>query len=365
MRTDQGNRLRRAWSRGLVALGAGLATLAAHGDGPPRPPPPRVLIPFDFASAFDQGRYGAMIGDQVWAKVRRRGGFVLPESPQDVRDWCERNRVHPNPDTPLAEVARAVREQAGDVAIWGRVERAPGEATDVYDLRIRVADFTADPPRILHDATARTKTVGEIPHVHLQAALDALYGKAPEAEVAKAAGPAGPSLVKGAFEVGRTGPIGWDPLPRSVSWVPASGPDAKARGKVIRFTLDEATAGSTGVLYYSEPFPVVEGATYRFSCRWRSTGSAAKVFVKCYDEFASRYRDPAGKALASQRREVYRSQQNLAGEPNTWNAHAEDFTPRHAQFTPKWGRVMLYAYWPAGVVEWDDVAVQVVAPGRR
>jgi hypothetical protein len=339
----------------LTALAAGPL---AHGDGPPQ----RVLIPFDFESRFDNGRYGAMIGDQVWTKARKRGGFVLPESMGDVRDWCARNRFHPGPDTPLAEVARAVKAQAGDVAIWGKVERAPGEAVDVYDLRIRVADVSTDPPRVIHDATARTKTVSEIPHVHIQAALDALYGTATKAVAAQAAGPAGPSLVKGAFEIGRNGPIGWDPLPRFVAWVPASGADAKARGKVIRFTLDEATAGTTGVLYYSEPFPVVEGATYRFSCRWRSTGSAAKVFIKCYDEFGSRYQDTAGKALNAQRREVYRSQQNLQGPPDAWNVHSEDFTPQHAQFTPRWGRVMLYAYWPAGVVEWDDVAVQTVAP---
>ena len=40
----------------------------------------------------------------------------------------------------------------------------------------------------------------------------------------------------------------------------------------------------------------------------------------------------------------------------------EDFTPQHTQFTPRWGRVMLYAYWPAGSVEWDDVVVKQIAP---
>ena len=70
-------------------------------------------------------------------------------------------------------------------------------------------------------------------------------------------------------------------------------------------------AGSTGVLYYSDYFPVEEGATYRFQCRWRTTGSAAKVFIKCYDEMPSQYRSETGTSSCMQRREVYRSQENL------------------------------------------------------
>lgn len=329
----------------------------------------RVLIPFDFESTFDNGRYGAMVGDQIWTKVRKQGGFILPESMQDVRDWCERNKFHPNPEASLDEMKRAVvQEQAGDVAIWGKVERVPGTTEDEYDLRIKVVDFSTDPPKVLHDATGRTKTVSEIPHVYIKAALDDLYGRKP-GELAAGEAPAraaiGPNLVKGTFEEGRGGPVGWDPLPRFVTWIKAEGAGAEARGKIIRFTLDEATAATTGVLYYSEPFPVEEGATYRFSCKWRSSGSAVKVFIKCYDEFSSRYQDASGKALNTQRREVYRSQQNLTDPPNSWNMQVEEFTPKHVQFNPRWGRVMLYAYWPAGVVEWDDVVVEQVSPAPK
>ena len=80
--------------------------------------------------------------------------------------------------------------------------------------------------------------------------------------------------------------------------------------------MDEDVAGTTGVLYYSEFFPVEEGATYRFQCRWRTTGSAAKVFVKCYDELPTEFRTGAsGDSLKTEKREVYRSQQNLQGKP--------------------------------------------------
>ena len=131
---------------------------------------------------------------------------------------------------------------------------------------------------------------------------------------------------------------------------------------MIRFTLNEEVAGTSGVLYYSDPFPVEKGATYRFQCRWKSTGSAAKVFIKCYDELPTEF--PAGSVSGrstTEGREVYRSQQNLEGSPGVWNVQTEDFTPLHSRFTPRWGRVMLYAYWPAGTVEWDDIMVKRIA----
>ena len=41
---------------------------------------PKVVIPFDFESKFDQGRYGQMLGDMIWKKLEGRGGFVIPEA---------------------------------------------------------------------------------------------------------------------------------------------------------------------------------------------------------------------------------------------------------------------------------------------
>ena len=79
------------------------------------------------------------------------------------------------------------------------------------------------------------------------------------------------------------------------------GKDAKAGNRIIRFTMNEDVAGSTGVLYYSNFFPVEEGATYRFQCRWRTTGLAAKVFIKCYDELPTSFRTMRGRRFAQDR----------------------------------------------------------------
>jgi hypothetical protein len=126
--------------------------------------------------------------------------------------------------------------------------------------------------------------------------------------------------------------------------------------------MNEGVAGSSGLLYYSEFFPVEEGALYRFQCRWKTTGSAAKVFIKCYDELPTRFQPKPGFSAGTERREIFRSQQNLKGGAGRWNVQTEDFTPTHTQNTPRWGRVELYAYWPAGSVEWDDVVVKQIAP---
>ena len=328
------------------------------------------MIPFDFVSTFDDGEYGRTVGEMIWTKLRRQGGFILPESMQDVRDWCQRSKMIPGPDTPLTRMQEIVsREQAGDIGIWGKIERVAGFETDVYDLWIAVADFSVEPPRMIYQKKARTRTVSEIPHIYVTEALDALYGR--PAAVDKIPDPAllerwnkAANLVQGDFERGGAAPLGWGPLPHDVTWVTENQQGAKSKNRIIRFTQNEDVAGSSGVLYYSDFFPVEEGATYRFRCRWKSTGSAAKVFIKCYDELPTQFRTGSGSVAdpsKTERREVYRNQQNLEGSPGVWNVQTEDFTPQHTNFTPRWGRVMLYAYWPAGTVEWDDIAVKQVA----
>jgi hypothetical protein len=327
----------------------------------------RVVIPFDFESEFDNGRYGRMVGDMIWKKLDRQGGFVIPESMLDVRDWQQRRNTVPNPETSLDQMRQFIREDFGaDVGIWGRIERVAGNEWDVYDVWIVVADFSADPPQVIYRNQARTKTVSEIPHVYVKEALDTLYGREP----AKAPPPdadaerrwqTGRNLVQGDFERGAPGPAGWDPPPQYVQRVLVPSESGK-RNHVMRFQFPKDVAASSGVLYYSNYFPVLEDATYRFQCRWRTTGSAVKVFIKCYDEMPTRFREQRREPGYDERREVYRSQQNLKGPAKTWNVQTQDFTPKHTQFSPKWGRVMLYAYWPAGTVDFDDVVVKQIAP---
>jgi hypothetical protein len=151
-----------------------------------------------------------------------------------------------------------------------------------------------------------------------------------------------------------------------VKWTSESAAKSNyGENKFIRFTFDNNVGDNEGVMYYSDYFPVEEGATYRFSCRFRSNGPAVKVFLKCYDDTKTEYRGEKSEETTtgnSQRREVYRCQMKLEGPKNTWKTHSEDFTPRHTKYSPKWGRVMLYAYLGAGQVDFDDVVVKQIVP---
>jgi hypothetical protein len=372
----------------------------------------KVLIPFDFVSRFDQGRYGRTVGEMIFKKLEREGGFILPETMLDVRDTCQTNNLHPSPELTLAEMKKIVREDFdAQIGIFGSVERVPGQEFEVYDLRIMCVDFTAYPnPRVIYQCHARTKSVSEIPNLYVGRMLDALYGRKPIPPPpvdlsAEKNWKQNPSLVAGDFQRGARGaPAGWapgweagevdqwEPLGKTVRWTPE---DGNPTNRVVRFTLSQNLGDTTGVAYYSEYFPVQQGAKYRFQCRWRSDGPQVKVFIKCYDRIGrgtaeggrgkadggrrtaegGRGRAEGGQSRAASRtgetayvpgfgevREVYRSQQNLKGPKSTWNTHTEDFTPTHSEYTPRFGRVMLYAYVGAGVVEFDDVVLKQIVP---
>jgi hypothetical protein len=379
----------------------------------------KVVIPFDFVSKFDQGRYGRTVGEMIWKRLEREGGFILPETMLDVRETCQTNNLHPSPELTPDEMKKIVRKDFdAQIGIFGSVERVAGQQFDAYDLRIICLDFTAYPePKVIYQCNARTKSVSEIPDVYVAQLLDALYGRKPIPPppvdpVAEKSWKQNPSLIAGDFQRGARGvPAGWapgweagevnqwEPVGKTVRWATE---DGNPTNRLIRFTLSQNLGDTTGAAYYSEFFPVQEGAKYRFQCRWRSDGPQVKVFVKCYDRIGrgtaeagrrtadgGRGKADGGRGKSEGRREkgeggesmgdspagetayvpgfgdvreVYRSQQNLKGPKDTWNTHTEDFTPTHAEFTPRYGRVMLYAYLGAGVVEFDDVVLKQIVP---
>ncbi|MBN1587887.1 MAG: hypothetical protein JW888_00065, partial [Pirellulales bacterium] len=243
-------------SVGLVLLFvSGSVVCSVRADGGKK-----VVVPFDFVSQFDQGRYGKIVGELIWKRLDRAGGFVIPETMVDVRSTVEANRIKLAPDMPLDEVAKIVRDDFGaDVAIWGSVERVAGQRWDVYDLKIRCVDFSAGPkPNVVCSIDARTKTVGEIPHLYVKQMLDKLYERGPAAprpvdEMSEANWENGPNLITGGdFEKARRGvPVGWDsrggqkrePLGKLVRWVPETGNPAN---HVVRLAFDKALGDTFG-----------------------------------------------------------------------------------------------------------------------
>jgi hypothetical protein len=369
----------------LLIFAAGLSSAAAGEQH-------KLVVPFDFVSRFDNGRYGEALGDMVWAKIRRAGKFSLPESMLDVRDICRQSGGRPSPDMPLERVRKLVEDGfAGQIGVWGSVERVPGHQTDVYDLVIKCVDFSAtDGPKVIYQCNARTKTVSEIPHLYVKEMLDSLYGRT-RGGGAKGASPIfvgrklgqspaaseeekwqnGPNLVVGGdFQAGAGGvPKGWEPVAgqqrepfgRLAQWI-----GEEKGNKFVRLAFDAAVGDNEGVMYYSLPFPVLEGAKYRFQCRWRSNGPRVIVFIKCFDTSLPARKPEKGIKPPFPGREVYRSQHDLKGTKDTWNIHRQDFTVRHTEYTPRVGRVMLYACTGAGAVDFDDVVIkQIAAPAPQ
>lgn len=342
----------------------------------------RVVVPFDFQSKFDEGRYGQMVGDMLWKMLEREKRYILPESMEDVRQLCQANHIELGPDTPLDRVKQIVRRDFdAEIAIWGSVERVAGHEGDVYDLSIRCVDFTAESePRVIYELSgARTKTVSEIPHLYAKQLLDRLANRSPDAPpasnpAAEEAWRTAPNLIVGGdFERADSGvPVGWEdragqqrePLGSLVRWLPET---ENPQNHLIRLTLSKEVGDNEGVMYYSREFPVEPGATYRFECRYRTNGPAVKVFIKCYDETTTPYQADGSprSGRGYERRDVYRRQQDLKGEKNVWNMQREDFVPRNTRYQPHWGRVMLYAYLGAGEVEFDDVVVKQILPASQ
>ena len=374
-------------ARAMRAAEPGANAFAPPSDS--RNAPKKVVIPFDFVSKWDHGVLGEKLGEMVWKKLSKNKIVVTTEAVQDIRDLCKSKNLQVTPDTPMEEVRDVIRKEFdAQVGIWGRIERAPGTDGEIYDITLKCVDFSGNEPKVIYEKTARTNSAAEVPHLYVKEMLDKLYGRKPGQgkpldAAAEERWKSGPNLVVGGdFESAVGGvPRGWEsragqyrePLGNMVQWVVEAG---NSGNHVIRLTVPKSVAEMETLMYYSKEFPVHEGAAYRFQCRWRSNGPTAKVFIKCYDEMSTGYRredgaakldpgDPSGSLNAPagiQRREVYRSQQNLKGPNNTWNVQTEDFTPRHTKYSPKWGRVMLLIYLTEGVVEFDDVVIKEIVP---
>ena len=166
----------------------------------------------------------------------------------------------------------------------------------------------------------------------------------------------GPNLVRNpGFEspsAAGNGPADWQAVEKQMSWAP--NPDGP--GKVIKYDMDEATAGSYGLDFYSDWIEIQPGATYRFSCRYKSEGPTPKIFLKGYHAF------PPQEGFPADRRETYRRQVHPGGEKGQWNSVVADFIPEatRPEQHPAFLKVDLYAYWPKGVIYWDDIVLKKV-----
>ena len=305
------------------------------------------------------------LGDQVRLmlinKARRLGAVTY--DPGSVAEALGAERVPL--DTPPEKLAALARERfSADYIVLGTVT---GKGPYAVHL---VAVCATDPkkPQVL-DKTYACAHHQIVPLEMAKAVYDIFGLQAPEDPLRMLQNDPevdrrwreGPNLVRNpGFEAPNAsskGPADWQepgalPTGGKVTWMP--NPDGP--GKVIKYERDEGTAAVYGMAYYSDWVPIEPGATYRFSCRYKSLGPTVKVFLKGYHEF------PPQEGFPAQRRETYRRQVHPAGEKGQWNSVVADFIPSHASPNqqPTHLKVDLYAYWPKGEVFWDDIVLKKV-----
>ncbi|MDR3198307.1 MAG: hypothetical protein LBU34_10615 [Planctomycetaceae bacterium] len=344
------------------------------------------VVMFDFESLWDAELptdYGGIMGNMFWMKLNREKGFIIPESMIDVRNICETYKIKPNPDTPLEKMKEYVTKIFNaDIGIWGKIERVDKDVMEIYDFWLKVADFSVDPPKIIYEVNqVRTEAVAEVTGIYVRAAIEKLYNKQARTAAEKAEMETNwaknPNLMEGGdFEkVSNNIPVGWEnrcaqhrePIGRLVKRV--KDPN-QPENHFLHTEFDTEIAEGFGLMYYSKPFPIEDAAMYRIDYRIRKSKDVkAIVFIKCYDTIDTKFKPTADALkegftdkLGQQTREVYRSQQNHWSQdhPNEWIQHSQEFTPRHTKYSPKFGRVMIFGYYTAGSVDYDDFVLKKV-----
>ena len=354
----------------MLLLLAG-AAIAAAPEAPPKPVDDAasmpILVVYDFDSPFDKGETGRFVANNFRAKITRYQLFATIED-VDRENFEHHAGFKARFDMPAREALEfATHALQADMAMWGKVEPAGGEQLKIC---VRVAGRELGPEKLRLDSSIVVPNKYAI-QVGVFKLLGELTGREdpryrPLPPDAEKRWREGPNMVTGDFEAGKDRPDGWEPF--GVDWQMGevhweTSPDRP--GKCIVFRMSEGVAAMEGDAYYSEFFDIEPGATYRVQVDVKSMAPTCKVFVKYY-AWLHTPSEPAG-----QWREVGRSPMNPRGAKGQWGTHQRDCHPKiyrtraKTLYTPKKCRIGLYAYWPKGVVYWDNVVFKKVADAPK
>ena len=343
-----------------LAVAIALALICTVVDAAPAPDKPGraegvAFLPLAVTS--DESGLGDQVQQMLRFKAKRLGAVVYDAS--SIAEALGGRTVSPR--TPHAELAALGRDTfKADVVVTGHVA-----GREPYEVRLR-AVYTGRPgqPGVFEQryacanhhviAVEMANAVYDI--LGMDRPDDPLRLLRADPEIDRRWREA-PNLVKNpGFEqrsAAGNGPVHWQPIEKTMAWTA----NPEGPGKVVRFEMDEALAGGYGLDFYSDWIPIEAGATYRFSCRYRSLAPTAKIFLKGYHWF-----ETTADGYPAQYRETYRRQVHPSGPAGRWNTVTADFIPESTrpEQTPTVLKVDLYAYWPAGVIFWDDVVLKKV-----
>lgn len=108
-----------------------------------------------------------------------------------------------------------------------------------------------------------------------------------------------------------------------------------------------AVAETYGLSYYSDAIPVQSGQAYRVSFDFKGQGGA-KVWVRCYGLFEGELRRRYEKVVPCE------------GRGNEWHTQSAVLHPTRQRPEISEMKVMLYAYYPAGIYWFDNIRIEPI-----
>ncbi len=246
----------------------------------------KVVIPFDFVSEFDNGRYGGMIGEMIVAKIRKEGRLATPMRSRSRH--LRENQIKITPQTPIEEIGRVLATVRRADRDLGELRKGAGQEWDVSDLTINAPTF----PRVRSRRSSMRKRTShanghEIPHLYVKEMLDALHAARLASRRRRMPLPSRigeqPDLVEGGdFEKALVGPR-WAGK-TAAARRRGGGGGAPSAGRAVDCRVRQS--GQPGDPLHLRPgrrrwirgdvlqqtLPDRRGAKYRFQCRYRSTG---------------------------------------------------------------------------------------------
>lgn len=367
---------------------------AAPGESPGAEATPAVVI-FNFTSPGKPAR-GPKLADALRLRAARLGKVTVVDafSTADTLATGELPTLESNPET----IARLLRDRfAAQIGLWGRVTRDAGGKVTIEAVGV---DLRPEAARAIFRKTYSAKTPQEV-----NARYDELLADLTGIEKTvrpKEADPEFAARVKvrprnlvtnGNFEAPGEQPKGWFPVNNLTMFLDASGD--KTHGRVLRIDSDvyesevnrwqkrlaagaplkeapkktptqgpkyNTIAGTYGVHNYSDAIAVTPGKTYRLEIdtRCRSTDFFfPKLFFRGWAD------------VRGEDRIVYDGYLSLRSLKNTdrWKHNVRLFTvPTPEELGGrriKFVRLMIFAYWPPGDYEFDNVALREVLIDAR
>lgn len=149
--------------------------------------------------------------------------------------------------------------------------------------------------------------------------------------------------------------------PQSLKTDPIPAPPARQPTKPPYY---DTVGGNHGIHYRSDFFRIEPGAIYRFTIDARTEcGGVPMVFVKGFVDRPTQ----TDKGMEVLKRNAFRADLRLHKCSKEWQRYVRIVRPAKSTSTEadkalgiEWLQVQIYAYWPAGVYEFDNAKLEII-----